>query len=489
VNARSFVSASTRVLIVVASLATHMTHAAEPQAPTQAATATAGERIFDPARNWGGEKASYVIPAVEIVGFDFLLNRFNHAVYGCCDYNVTLDTIRRNLHHEWVADNDPFKVNQFLHPYQGSMYHGFARSAGLDFWPSLGYTFAGSAFWEIFGESTPPSRNDQIASGIAGSFLGEALFRMSSLLLTHDEIPTFWRELGAAAISPATGFNRLAFGDRFDAVFDAHDPARYSRFAVGVSTQTQDVPGTSTRQKANEALIDYSLDYGLPGKPGYTYTRPFDYFSFQATASTANGFEQILTRGLLWGSDYEWGERYRGIWGLYGSYDYIYPQVFRVSSTAVSLGTTGQWSPTDDFAMQGTGSFGAGYAGVGTINGTDDTDYHYGLAPQALAALRFIFGDKASLDFTAREYFVSHVAGASTHGHDNILRADTALTWRILGPHAVSLRYLWSHRDATYPGLGDRTQSRATIGLFYTLLGHDRFGAVDWDPGPQAARR
>ena len=59
-----------------------------------------------------------------------------------------LDSIRRNPHHKWVADNDPFKVNQFGHPYQGSMYHGFARSAGLDFWPSLGYTFLTYAkFW------------------------------------------------------------------------------------------------------------------------------------------------------------------------------------------------------------------------------------------------------------------------------------------------------------------------------------------------------
>jgi hypothetical protein len=475
VGDHSLLASSTRVLLCVVLGAAPVVHAEDAASPP----ASANARIFDPARDWNDDK-SYAIPALEIVGFDVLLNRYNHATSGSHDYDVTLDTIRRNLHHDWVADNDPFKVNQFLHPYQGSMYHGFARSAGLDFWPSLGYTFAGATFWEIFGESTPPSRNDLIASGVAGSFLGEALFRMSSLLLEHDEIPPFWRELGAAAISPATGFNRLAFGDRFKGVFDSHDPDRYSRFAVGVSTQTQNQPGTSTKQRRNEALLDYSLDYGLPGKPGYTYTRPFDYFSFQATASTANGFENIMTRGLLWGRDYALGERYRGIWGVYGSYDYIYPQVFRISSTALSLGTTAQWSPAENFALQGTGLFGTGYAGVGTINGTEDTDYHYGLAPQALAALRFIFGNRVSLDLTAREYFVSRVAGASTHGHDNILRADTALTWRIRGPHAIALRYLWSRRDASYPDLGDRSQSRATIGLYYTLLGQDGFGAVKW---------
>ena len=75
------------------------------------------------------------------------------------------------------------------------------------------------------------------------------------------------------------------------------------------------------------------MDYGIPGKPGYRYDRPFDYFNFQVTASSANGFENLMTRGLLVGKDYELGPDYRGIYGLYGSYDYIAPQTFRVSST------------------------------------------------------------------------------------------------------------------------------------------------------------
>src|SRR5438874_8579870 len=164
-------------------------------------------------------RKNYVLPALEIVSFDVLLNLSNRHFIGS-PYHSNLTSIRHNLHHSWVVDNDPFSTNQFGHPYQGSIYHGFARSAGLDFWESLGYTFAGSAFWEIAGETTPPSRNDQIASGIAGSFLGEALFRMVSLLLERGgEAPDVWREIGATANSPATGFNRLAFGDRFKPIF------------------------------------------------------------------------------------------------------------------------------------------------------------------------------------------------------------------------------------------------------------------------------
>ena len=429
-------------------------------------------------------RKSYWIPALEIVAFDFLLNRVNrHLLNGGEDYAVSGSSISRNLRSKWVTDNDPYKINQLGHPYQGSMYHGFARSAGLGYWESLGYTFAGSVLWEIAGESTPPSKNDQVASGIAGTFLGEALFRMSSLVLEQGGgMSPGWRELAAAAISPATGFNRLAFGDRFDNVFASRNPAYYSRLALGVSTTTQNDQGTSRSIKRNEALADFSLDYGLPGKSGYTYKRPFDYFSFQATASSANVIENLTTRGLLFGTDYDVGKNYRGIWGLYGSYDYLAPQLFRVSSTALSVGTTAEWWLSRSVALQGTGLVGAGYAGVGTIRGTRDQDYHYGIAPQALLALRLIFGDRASLDFTGREYYVSRVAAdsAGRGGHDNIARAETSFTWRLHKQHAVAVKYMWTRRDATYPVLGDREQTRATIGVFYTLLGHDRFGAYDW---------
>ena len=43
-----------------------------------------------------------------------------------------------------------------------------------------------------------------------------------------------------------------------------------------------------------------------------------------------------MTRGLLAGRSYAVGERYSGVWGLYGSYDYIAPQTYRVASTAFS---------------------------------------------------------------------------------------------------------------------------------------------------------
>ncbi|MGP1679275.1 MAG: DUF3943 domain-containing protein [Burkholderiales bacterium] len=448
---------------------------------SEAATSDSDKPKLDFSADVAARK-SYSIPALEIVGFEFLLNQYNRR-YVSSEYKSTWSSTSRNLHSSWVVDDDPFRTNQLGHPYAGSIYHGFARSAGLNYWEALAYTFAGSALWETAGETVPPSRNDQINTGIGGTFLGEALFRLSNLVLEHgDGTHRVLRELGAAAISPSTGFNRLVFRDRLDAIFASRDPAYYSRLQLGFSGTARNEAGTSTTQlKRKEALADFSIDYGLPGKPGYAYTRPFDYFNLQATASSANGFENLMTRGMLVGRAYESGANQRGIWGLYGSYDYIAPQIFRVSSTALSLGTTAERRLSDSIALQGTGLVGVGYTAVGTTRAqASDLEYHYGLAPQALFALRMIFGGRASLDLTAREYFVTNTAAANRGGRDNIVRVDASYTLRIKRQHAITIKYLGNRRDAYFPDLGTRTQARATIGIFYTYLGQDGFGNVDW---------
>src|SRR5215207_2248663 len=182
--------------------ATALPEGSPPSAQQLDSTSSVAQAELDPDRT----RKSYVIPALEIVGFNFALNRFDKRFLEDTEtFEVSASTIRRNLKGPWVVDNDPFSVNQFLHPYHGSIYHTTARSAGLSYWQSTLYTFLGSALWEIAGETESPSKNDQIASGIAGSFFGEALFRMASLTLEESNgAPKFFRAAGASIISPMT---------------------------------------------------------------------------------------------------------------------------------------------------------------------------------------------------------------------------------------------------------------------------------------------
>ena len=429
---------------------------------------------------WGANK-SYLIPALEIPGFILALNRFARVFSdekedGKSSYAVTPSTAWNHLvHGPWVIDNDNFGINQLGHPYQGSIYHNISRSAGLGYWESAGYTFVGSFLWEIAGETTKPSINDQVASGIAGSFLGEPLFRMASLLLERER-PGFWRELGAALISPPTGFNRLVFGDRFRPVFPSHDPAIFWSAQIGAAVNTHTSGSSPGGFEHNEVTGDFTMSYGLPGKPGYRYTRPFDYFQFgvSAVSNVSDLLESVITRGLLFGSDYEAGDNYRGVWGLYGSYDYVSPHTFRVSTTAVSLRDHRPWWLSRLLALQGSVIAGLGYGAGGDISGVGQRTYHYGATGRAVLELRLLLGDLASLGASARLYHVHDALSTAPRGTETIGRLNANLTVRVHGPHAVGLQYLHSFRDGEYASLSNQHQKMTTISLTYTYLSDTR---------------
>jgi hypothetical protein len=246
--------------------------------------------------------------------------------------------------------------------------------------------------------------------------------------------------------------------------------------------------------KRQEGAADYSITYGLPGKPGYEYKRPFDYFHFEFTAvpnagEITDAIENVSIRGLLGGRRYTLGDDFRGVWGVFGNYDYFSPQIFRVSSTAVSMGTVFQWWLSRHVALQGTALGGLGLGAAGTVGDRAEREYHYGLTPLTLLGLRLIFGDRAMLEATGRQYYVAGTSSnretgvdTSHFSQDVILRGSVGLTVRLWGPHALGVQYLVTSRHFGAPDLRDRHQSVQTVTLSYNFLGHTRFGAVEWRP-------
>jgi hypothetical protein len=424
---------------------------------------------------------SYGAAALEILGFQFLLNRFDHAFVKPDDYGVSIGSIRRNLHSSWVLDRDPFEVNQLGHPYQGSVYFGLARSNGLSFWESLGYAFGGSAVWEIAGETTPPSRNDQITTSFGGSFLGEALYRMANLVIEQGYgLAPPWHEAAAAVISPPLGFVRQHRGGHGAGLWASNGAPVFARLQLGASTTSHVAAGPSRMLRDNEAAADFALEYGLPGKPGYTYRRPFDYFRFHLRLSNVQGVETLTSRGLLIGAPFESGKELRGIAGLYGSYDYLSPQLFRVASTGLSLGSNAQWWLADGLALQGHASGGIGYTSTGTVRASASRQYNYGFAPQATAGLRLICGDQLAFELNAREFFNGKLTSPETGGTDRVFRGDASVTYKLQAPHAVTLKYISSRRSFVFPGVLDTHQRRDSVGLYYTWQPERGMGAVAW---------
>ena len=435
------------------------------------------------------KRKNYLIPALEIPLFQLTLNGYDRLVYGETDYGSTWNTGWEHVRHgPWVVDQDDFAINQLGHPYQGSMYYGFARASGLNFWEGWIYSNAGSFIWETYGETTKPSINDQVASGTGGPLIGEPLFRMANLVLEGgDGPPGFWRELGAGFISPPTALNRLLFGKRYTPILKSRHAATFTQVQAGggVNSIVRN-PNSAAVIGRNVALGSFAMAYGLPGQPGYLYLRPFDYFTFELNGLRENhtDFANIMTRGLLFGDKYGLGDAYQGVWGLYGSYDYFSPQVFRFSTTAASLGTTFQWWLSRKVALQGTALGGIGYGTAGTISPLgDERDFHYGAAPQGLLSLRCIFGKRAMLDTTARGYYLSGTGASRAPGTEDIGRLNASLLVRIFGHHALGINYLLMSREARYSSasLPARHQLVETVGITYNLIGDVHFGAVDWD--------
>ena len=173
---------------------------------------------------------------------------------------------------------------------------------GSSYWQSVAYTFAGSALWEIAGETTPPSKNDQIASGIAGTFLGEPLFRTSRLLL--DRGATAVRDSGARCrrprSSPPAGVNRADVRrplrrqsrPRRDrrirhAAADRRDGADIGRLDSVAANATMDTP-----------FVGFSVDYGFPGQVATTRTRGRSTTSVSTPWRRPAALENLSTRGL-----------------------------------------------------------------------------------------------------------------------------------------------------------------------------------------------
>jgi hypothetical protein len=155
------------------------------------------------------------LAAAQIIGFNVGIWTFDRLVLNTEYSKISLSSMKENLTHGFVWDNDKMATNMFAHPYHGSLYYNAARSNGFNFWGSAAFTLGGSLLWEFFGENEYPSINDIIATPVGGVILGEVLYRTSDLL--YDDrtsgMERFVREALGFIVSPARGLTRIFRGD------------------------------------------------------------------------------------------------------------------------------------------------------------------------------------------------------------------------------------------------------------------------------------
>lgn len=358
----------------------------------------------------------FLLPLVEIPLMNIALTLNNWAMFNEPWTWVTMDTIAANLSGGWEFDTDDFDINNVGHPYQGSYPYLATRSAGYTFWQGMLGAGLGSFMWEIAGEAEPPSINDMITTTFGGSFLGEALHRTSIALLRSANGWPYWLRLtGSILLNPVGAFNRWLTDGRYDLADYDDDAPLLGRFSVGLNAlgqvTTSEVVDFPAVVLGEEVHFGASLRSGLPGYPGFSPKKPFDHFDVQLEASISRTpFAKLFVSGLMVGDDFTWGTWGRGVWGLFGSYDFSNPPVLRVSTVAAGPGLGFAASLSRSYELQFIGVVsGVAWGASGALPLSDDIvrPYHIGPGGQAWLELQLINRRAGLLRATLRQYLIS----------------------------------------------------------------------------------
>jgi hypothetical protein len=341
---------------------------------------------------------------------------------------VTPESVRTNLSSRWVLDDNEYYVNQFGHPYQGSLSFGAARSAGLGFWASTAYPFAFSALWELAGETERPALNDQVTTTVGGIVLGEILYRASDWI--RGDGRSVWRQAVATLLSPLSTVNRTVV------VGGDPEPPAPLRLSAGVGALTTTLFDPSAGGVAPS--LDLRLTLGIPGSPGWRFERPFDHFDVALLyASTPDPIFTLRARGLMVGSQFAENPKGSGLWGLWLSFDLVGPSTRRVSTSALGVGATGRWALGPSLTLEGTAVGSAvllGASGVTTLVGEQRT-YRFGPGAQGVLETSLSLGDRFRAGLDLRPYLV--VAAGEPGGRDTLLESEVSARLRIWGHNAI----------------------------------------------------
>jgi len=235
----------------------------------------------DKERDAWGVAPNYGWAAAEALGINWFASAFNEYHRNANFNQISPRSWGENLEHGFTFDDNEFRTNQYIHPFNGAAYFNSGRSNGLGYWTSSGYALAGAFFWECCGETHPMSLNDVVSTGIGGIALGEMQYRLSSEILNNQSRgkSRFFRELGAMLVDPVRGFNRIVSGrwgaahDNPKEAIDWRPPGSTGLLMIGGRTIGQ---GESISENT-KSYFNVGFDHAYGNPFDNSRRKPFDY--------------------------------------------------------------------------------------------------------------------------------------------------------------------------------------------------------------------
>jgi hypothetical protein len=246
-------------------------------------------------RSWGWATA-------EMLAINFGASMFNEYVRDANFNQISPRSFWANLKEGFTYDDNKFKTNQLIHPFNGSTYYSAARANGIGFWGSSAMALAGAFVWECCGETHPMSLNDMISTGFGGIARGELAHRVSSLILdnTSRGKGRVGREAAAFLVNPVRGFNRLLSGDASEVKGNPVHPCDWRpTFHLDLRAGARTIgEGESISENTKSyGLIELALSYGDAWDPDNR--RPYDRFDVltQTNIGDKTRVGRLLIRG------------------------------------------------------------------------------------------------------------------------------------------------------------------------------------------------
>ena len=280
-----------------------------------------------------------------MLAINFVASLLNEYTRGESSYPVTPRTMKYNIERGWKYDDNEFRTNQLIHPFNGATYFNSARDNGIGFWGSSVMALAGAYIWECCGESQPMSWNDMVSTGLGGISRGEMGHRVSGLILDNRSSGDgrFWRELAAGLFDPVGWFNRIIsgrgsqVGENPGNPYDWRPPNLWLHVAAGFRVMGE---GESITENTHAyGLLQADLAYGS----AFTNEsrRPFDRFDagMQLNVGDKMGVGRIEIRGDIWSTPLgaSEGEEPRHVLAVTQDFDYINNEAYEYGGQGLGL--------------------------------------------------------------------------------------------------------------------------------------------------------
>ncbi len=261
----------------------------------------------------------------QIMGFNAMVWSYDRFLKNEPWARVSPQSWKHNIWTPPVLDHNLLTSNQLLHPYHGALYFNSARSNNFGFWGAAAMTVLGSVMWEYLAETYEASPNDLVTTPLGGIALGEASYRMASVLRQADA-PQWLRAAGATMLDPAGGITQLLH------------PSRASKGPRMPDHLVARVRGGSSVGAQVNWFADVGVEYG--SLLSEAVERPFDVFTFNILLRGGPGHpvDRLESVGAIRSFD---GLYDSNGFGLFQNLDYVRSDVVEFGGQSFGVGWVG----------------------------------------------------------------------------------------------------------------------------------------------------